>query len=70
MKASEQYFPVVPVYHLHCGSKHGIIVVILTIFITSNHSIACSWPSESKELCELKKVRENRGGRLEQANHS
>ena len=41
-------------------------------FITSNHAIACSWPSESKELCEVKKVRENKGGGegLEQANHS
>ena len=44
-------------------------------FITSNHAIACSWPSdhESKELCEVKKLRENKGGGgggLEQANHS
>ena len=61
---------IISVYHLQCGCKHGIIGVIFHNI--PNHAIACSWPSESKELCEVKKVRENKGGGgvLEQANHS
>ena len=73
MKASEQYFIAVPlkISYIEFGSKHGIIVIILTNFITSKHAIACSWRADRRERRVVKKERDNkRAGRLEQANHA
>ena len=71
--SSEQYFIAVllKISHIQCDSKHGIIVIILTSFITSKHAITCSWRADSMERRRLKKDREIKGrGRLEQANHA
>ena len=73
MKASEQYFIAVllKISYIECGSKDGIIVIILTNFITSKHAIACSWSADSRERRGVKNERENKwAGRLEQANHA
>lgn len=47
--------------YIQCGSKHGIIVIILTNFITSKHAIACSWRANRRELRGVKKERDNKG---------
>ena len=63
MKASEQYFIAVllKISYIECGSKHGIIVIMLINFITSKHAIACSWRADSKERRGVKNERENKG---------
>ena len=67
MKASEQYFiaALLKISYIGCGSKDGIIVIILTDFITSKHAIACSWRADSRERGGVKGW-----GRLEQANYA
>ena len=63
MKASEQYFIAVllKISYIECGSKDGIIVIILTNFITSKHAIACSWSADSRERRGVKNEREKKG---------
>ena len=63
MKASEQYFIAVllKISYIEGGSKDGIIVIILTNFITSKHAIACSWSADSRERRGVKNERENKG---------
>ena len=63
MKATEQYFIAVllKISYIECGSKHGIIVVMLTNFITSKHAIASSWRADSREQRGVKNERESKG---------